>query len=69
MTPNMIDCPFCEPGEPGWVIVNPDWPRGEKHYREACPECGGLGQIHRDCLPSEDEMVAEMADLWAATRG
>lgn len=28
---------FCE-CENGWVINNPDWPLGEGHYRERCPE-------------------------------
>lgn len=45
MTPRYMPCPACEPGEPGWVVVNPDWPRGTLHYRESCPECSGSGQV------------------------
>lgn len=68
MTPNYVPCPYCEPGEPGWIVVNPDWPNGTLHYRESCPWCSGDGRIHRDSLPSADEMTAWLIDFLEATR-
>lgn len=55
MTPHLVECPYCDDSEAGrgWIVVNPDWPSGELHYRETCPHCRGTGQIDPCELPPE----------------
>lgn len=48
--PGIEWCQTCEYGT-GWIVTNPDWPHGEKPYRERCPEFRGGGPDdpgHRD---------------------
>lgn len=50
----MVPCPNKDCGdgtEPGYVVINPDWPLGDEPFRERCPECGGEAMIPEENAP------------------
>lgn len=54
----LVRCPVCkESDRPGFVMINPEWPKGDLPCYEWCPECGG-----NRCVPfnqlSKDEQLA-----------
>jgi hypothetical protein len=58
---NNIECPLCR--NSGKVMLSDDEVHLWKHPRP-CPICQGVGQIHKDKIPTEDEIAYKMTNYF-----